>query len=148
MADKEIVLLDVVPGRFATMSALPLTPNGKLDRGALPSPGRERPQLTELYRAPRTPVEHELSVLWAEVLGVDRIGIDDRFIDLGGNSLLAGRLVARVIEGFRIDVPLRTLLEGATVAEMAVTVTAQLLARLGREDQARVLADVETSFEG
>ncbi|MFD6157260.1 amino acid adenylation domain-containing protein [Nocardia sp. NPDC060256] len=105
----------MVPAAVMPVDRLPLMPNGKLDRAALPEPE----YLGGVYRAPRTPREERLVQLFTEVLGVDRIGIDDSFFDLGGHSLLATRLIGRVGEVFEINVPMRMVFEFPTVAELA-----------------------------
>jgi amino acid adenylation domain-containing protein len=109
----------LIPSRFVTLPALPLTPNGKIDRLALPAAAPARPTLETPFREPQTPLERTLAGIWAAALGLDEIGVDDDFLELGGDSLRAMKVVARVLDGFAVDVSVKTLLEVPTVAEMA-----------------------------
>ncbi|WP_346385172.1 amino acid adenylation domain-containing protein [Nocardioides sp.] len=109
----------LVPSTFVVLSELPRTPNGKLDRKALPNPDvAERPRLAE-YVAPRSPQERALAGIWADLLRVERVGVHDNFFDLGGDSLLSVRVMARAHEaGLRLAT--RDLYRLQTVAEQAV----------------------------
>ncbi|WP_236062145.1 non-ribosomal peptide synthetase [Actinacidiphila acididurans] len=110
----------MVPSAFVFLDALPRTPSGKTDRGALPAPdlGQETRAATP-YAAPRDAEEKALCELFAQVLNVPRVGIDDSFFALGGHSLLATRLVARIRGTLGVEVPVRALFEKPTVAELA-----------------------------
>ena len=114
----------MVPAVFVLLDALPLMPNGKIDRRALPSPDRSRPELDKVFVAPRTPTEESLVEIWVQLLNIERVGVHDNFFDLGGHSLLATQLVSRMREAFQVEIPLRRLFEAPTVAGLAESIEA------------------------
>ncbi|MFN2631811.1 MAG: amino acid adenylation domain-containing protein [Thermoanaerobaculia bacterium] len=109
----------MIPSDFLFLDSLPLTPNGKLDRKALPAPERKRPVTEDCFVAPRTSVEDVVAGIWAEVLGLQRVGVEDDFFVLGGHSLLGTQIISRVREACRVELPLRALFESRTVAGLA-----------------------------
>jgi amino acid adenylation domain-containing protein len=104
------------PATYVLLNSLPLTPNGKVDRAALPAPEVDRPDLADSYVAPRTSLEEMLATLWAQVLRLERVGINDNFFEVGGHSLMATRLISAIQTTFRVDLPLRSLFEAPTIA--------------------------------
>jgi acyl carrier protein len=102
------------PSTFVFLDKLPLTPNGKIDRKALPAPDVST-QATHRYEAPRTATEEILVGIWAEVLGVERVGIHDNFFDLGGHSLLLVQVQRRLEEAFRHPIPIVALFQYPTL---------------------------------
>jgi hypothetical protein len=134
----------MVPSAFVQLEALPLAVGGKLDRTVLPKPGRARPPLTTPLVAPRDEVERLLAGIWAEVLGLDEVGVEDDFLELGGDSLLAARVVSRAIDTFVIDLPMHALYESPTVAAMALAIGRVAQESGDREALERLLAAVDT----
>ncbi|HSF42282.1 MAG TPA: non-ribosomal peptide synthase/polyketide synthase [Thermoanaerobaculia bacterium] len=116
----------MLPSAFVDMPALPVNANGKLDQAALPEPevGISREQE---YVAPRTPIEELIAGIWAEVLGLPRVGVCSDFFELGGHSLLATQVVARVRQTLDVDLSVRALFEARTVEELTLTVAESLL---------------------
>jgi amino acid adenylation domain-containing protein len=110
----------MLPRAFVRLDTLPLTSSGKIDRLALPVPDQARPELDEVFVAPRTPSEEVLAGIWTTVLGINHIGVHDNFFDLGGHSLLAVQVIARLREVMQMAIPLRALFEAPTVASLAL----------------------------
>jgi amino acid adenylation domain-containing protein len=137
----------MIPSAFVMLETMPLTPTQKIDRTALPEPGTKRPSLDTPFVAPGTSVERELAAIWREVLALDDIGIHDNFFDLGGHSLAATRVISQVLKRFQLEIPLRSLLESPTVAQMAQVIVAYQEKRIGNEELERVLAELEAITE-
>jgi acyl carrier protein len=130
----------MVPSSYAALAALPLTPTGKLDRAALPALAGGG----DGYAPPQTAVEELLVGIWQEVLRRAPIGVNDNLFDLGGHSLLLPQLAARIEQALQLEVPLRTLFEAPTVAQLAVVIEAQVLAQidsLSDAEAARLMRD-------
>ena len=133
----------MVPSAFVTLEALPLTPNGKVDRRALPAPEPTATGSTA-GTAPRTATEELLAGMWATLLGVERVGVEDDFFALGGHSLVATRLVSWIRAAFGVELPVSTVFESPTVARLATTLEA-----LRREGQGPAAPPLErVSREG
>lgn len=115
----------MVPAAVVVIDAVPLTVSGKLDRRALPAPDYVD---AARYRAPSNPTEEILADIYARVLGYERVGIDDSFFDLGGDSLSAMRLLARINAALNTGVTVRTLFDAPTVAQLC---TGSVETRLG-----------------
>jgi aspartate racemase len=109
----------MIPASFMVLSELPLATNGKVDRKRLPAPDYGFKSNGEEYVGPRTPVEELLAGLWCDVFGLERVSVTDNFFELGGHSLLATQAVSRVRKEFGIDLPVRTLFESPTIAQLA-----------------------------
>jgi acyl carrier protein len=116
----------MIPAHFVQLDQLPLTANGKIDRKALPGWEEARPELAVEYAAPETEIEEMLAEMWEEVLQIDQIGIRDNFIQLGGTSLAAIRLMARINEAFELDLPLNQMFEHPTVEALAAHIEATI----------------------
>src|SRR5262249_22155381 len=108
----------MVPSAFVVLERLPLTANGKLERRGLPAPESRPAEQEQSYVAPRSRDEQVLADIWADVLGVEKVGVNDSFFALGGHSLLATKLISRMRAAFQADIPLRLLFDVPTVAGM------------------------------
>jgi amino acid adenylation domain-containing protein len=109
----------MIPAYYVTLEKLPLTPRGKIDRFALPPPGTGRPQLDTPYTPPRTPVERRLAEIWQRVLSLDDIGVDDHFLELGGDSLTATRVVGEIKAAFGVELSVASLFSRPTVTQLS-----------------------------
>ena len=124
----------MIPSQFVLLDALPLTPNGKVGRKALPAPDQDRPELGNVYQAPRTPMEETLATIWSELLKVDKVGIHDNFFELGGHSLLATQVISRVRSCLSVELPLRVLFESPTIEQMAAAIMEQQEVQPGQQE--------------
>ncbi len=120
----------LVPSAFVLLEALPLTPNGKIDRKALPLPDQHE-ELAANYVAPRTPLEEHLAEIWAKVLKLERVGVEDNFFVLGGHSLLATQIVAQIRAHYTLNIALHDFFVEPTIANLArhIEVVQHLMAR-------------------
>jgi len=109
----------MVPSAFVFLEAMPLTPNGKVDRRALPKPELDRSLAQAEYVAPRDETEEKLCAIVGDLLHLDKVGIHDNFFELGGHSLLATQFMSRLRTDFQVELPLITLFEKPTVAQLA-----------------------------
>jgi len=135
----------MIPSAFVMLDELPLTPTGKVDRRALSDPGNERPELDASFLAPRTIIEEKVSKIWAEVLGLEQVGINDPFLELGGDSLRATQVINRILDKFHVEISITILFEAPTVAEMSAII-AQHLTPEGNPDSKERLSDKDESL--
>ncbi|WPB76076.1 amino acid adenylation domain-containing protein [Archangium violaceum] len=131
----------MVPAALVKLDKLPLNPNGKVDRKALPVP--DQAQSSQEYVAPRNDTERMLTELWAEILGVPRVGIHDNFFDLGGHSLLATQALSRIRSTFQVELPLRDFFGEPTVANIAVKILNEQASQVDTAELERMMAELE-----
>lgn len=140
---KEKLPESMVPSAFVMLESLPRLPNGKLDRRRLPAPEGIQPGAEKTFLPPRTPIEKLIGEVWTELLGVERVGLQDSFFELGGHSLLATRAIVRLRNALQLDLPLRVLFEAPTVAELAVAIAQRQAEKEEPGELARLLAEIE-----
>jgi len=134
----------MVPTGYVFLEELPLTPNGKVDRQQLPEPETgSGAGVSAGYEEPGTAVEEIVAGIWAQVLGVARVGVHDNFFELGGHSLLATQVIARLQDTFKVAVPLRTLFESPTVAAVALSIIQSQAEQVDSQELEQLLAEVE-----
>jgi natural product biosynthesis luciferase-like monooxygenase protein len=134
----------MAPSFLAVLSAFPLTPNGKVDRKALPAPGAERVHGEgSNWSAPQTPVERDLAEIWQTELSLPRVGTNENFFDLGGNSLLAVQIAFKLRQTFQVELPLHTFFDAPTIAALAPKVEQALMERTTEDDLEVLLSDLD-----
>ncbi|HEX4383229.1 MAG TPA: amino acid adenylation domain-containing protein, partial [Myxococcales bacterium] len=143
----------MIPAAFIELAAIPLTVNGKVDREALPSPAGTRPELEREYRAPRTLDEELLAGIWAEVLELEQVGIDDGFFELGGDSIVSLQVVSKA-QSAGLHLSVRSLFQHQTIRELASALTGaqpepqaiEAFGLIAPADRARLPDDVEDAY--
>jgi acyl carrier protein len=120
----------MIPSVFVSLEELPLLHNGKVNRAALPAPDASRPELRREFVAPENPTQARLVELYMNVLALDKVGIHDDFFELGGDSILATRLVSRVRRTFELELSLRELFWKPTVFELAEVIEKLVIEQL------------------
>jgi surfactin family lipopeptide synthetase A len=133
----------MIPSAFVMLDAMPLTPNGKIDRKALAKIDPDHSELENTFVAPSNPVEEVLAGIWAEILGLEQVGIHHNFFELGGHSLLATQVISRIQDAMDVTLPLRTLFERQTIAELSVAIVQNMVAETDDDEMERLLAELE-----
>ena len=133
----------MTPAVIVPLESMPVNANGKLDRAALPAPDASRRTVETEFHPPETPIEELLASIWTEILGVERVGIDDDFFDLGGHSLLAVKMTSRIQGAFDVELPLADVFARPTVRELAAAVGRSLTVDAGDDELAELLREIE-----
>jgi len=136
----------MVPSEFVIIDKLPLTSNGKVDRNALTVPGQLRPVETS-FEPPRTSVEKTLASFYSRILHLEKVGVNDDFFMLGGNSIHAVLLSSEVRQGFQIELPLRKFFENPTVGGLAGTIEQLQVEQTDSDEMAQMLSALEELSE-
>jgi amino acid adenylation domain-containing protein len=141
----------MVPAAILIVPGIPLTANGKIDRAALPRPVWSKEEVSS-FVAPRTDTETRLAQIWCEVLKRDQVGVHDNFLELGGHSLFAIRMLGKITKSFGVRLPLRTLFESPTVAALGELIDIEMklaaLESMSDEDAAALLASIDGGNAG
>ncbi len=116
----------MVPSSFVRLESLPLKTSGKVDRSALPAPDEDNIIGDQIYVAPRTPIEERVVAILSELLGIAQVSVNDNFFFLGGHSLLGTQLIARARDSFGVELPLRTVFDSPTAAEISAVIEQML----------------------
>jgi hypothetical protein len=137
----------MIPSAFVFLDAIPRTPNGKVDRRRLPLPDRSNAGMENTFVQPRTRHEAFLAGVWTDILGLDRVGVQNNFFELGGHSLLAAQVISQVRNAFQIDLPLRTIFERPTIEELAVIILQDQARNVGQDEIGELLTELEALSE-
>jgi amino acid adenylation domain-containing protein len=138
----------MLPAAFVRLDAFPLTPHGKIDRAALPEPTVENTLGNDSVEAPVSPVEERLTNILKTLLGVEQVGVDDNFFQMGGHSLLGAQVIAHVRDAFGVELSLRSLFDHPTVREMSAEIERLIFAKLeamGGSEAARGVSSPESA---
>src|SRR5262247_1462910 len=112
----------MVPSFLVLLDDLPVGPTGKVDRLALPAPGSDDLESGRGYVAPRTETEAAVAAIWAAVLGLAQVGVEDNFFEMGGHSLLTTQVISRIRQTLAVEIPVRTLFEHPTISALAESI--------------------------
>lgn len=144
---ESILAQHMVPAVYVVLESLPTNAAGKIDRAALPVPDRSVVSQEACSRKPRTDTEGTVGRIWAEVLGLNCLGIEARFLDLGGDSLLAAQIVARVHAAYGVEIPAHVLLQSTTIEEMAFEIDKHRLVLSAKGDVGKLVSTIEDMRE-
>ena len=128
----------MVPSHFIVLEGWPLTPNGKVDRGQLPAPGDEAAAAARPFAPPETETEEVLVEICSKVLGVEKLSVHDDFFELGGDSLMATRVIFEIRKAFEVELPVLSFFDSPTVAQLAEQVEDMILAEIESLDEEEV----------
>ncbi|MEK6278980.1 MAG: amino acid adenylation domain-containing protein [Acidobacteriota bacterium] len=134
---------ETIPNVFVHLNEFPLTANGKIDRRKLPTVAEVRQDIKPTFVAPRTPTEKFIAEIWAQMLGVPQVGIHDNFFELGGHSLLAYQVISRLGEACHADIPMRTIFDTPTIANLALSVTKIQMAQEDIQDLTQMIEEIK-----
>lgn len=140
---KEILPEYMIPSVYVFLKTFPLTPNGKIDRQSLPIPEKVKPELAANYVPPETEIEKVLAEIWAEVLGLEKVGIHDNFFDLGGHSLLLTQVTSRLYNALGVELTLRQIFATPTIAELGVLIAQKQVEETDSKVLEEMLAELE-----
>ena len=129
------------------LDSLPMTAHNKVDRQALPAPEDVAQFTAHTYVAPRTPLEEVLAKIWADVLGIERVGVNDDFFQLGGHSMLATQIISQVREALQTEVPFSIIFDSPTVGGMALILAQSQVEAGSDEDMEQMLTELESLSE-